>query len=109
LARYPQIPDRTRSLLPGSPELYKTKEALEERLHRRVGDGYSGKALQRFEPNMNTHSEATRLARLDAFRAKMNKDIKAQIEKAPRFRGPFVDVSMRDADNQPDVCQSEAD
>ena len=103
MARYPKIPDRTCSLLPGLPELYKAKEALEERLRRRVRDGYSGMALCRFKPHIDTHSETTRLARLAAFRAKTNEDIKAQIEKAPRFKGPFVDVSVHDADHLPDV------
>jgi len=51
-------------MIPDSPELYMTKETLERRLERRMSEHYHGMALQRFEPEMDTHSNATRLKRL---------------------------------------------
>jgi len=46
--------DCGRNLLPDSPELYLSKEALTDKLSRRLSSDYQGKALCRFEPSFDT-------------------------------------------------------
>ena len=41
------------NLLHGSPDLYLTKEALAEKLRRRLSHDYDGKALHRFEQSFD--------------------------------------------------------
>ena len=106
---YPVLPQRSRSAVPDSPELYATKENLESRLSRRTHENYRGKALYRFEPNMDTHSASTRQARLDSFRDSMRTLISEQIQRAHPGKGPFVSGSHHDSSQRCDMCRPRAE
>ena len=71
------------NLLPDSPELYLTKEALTERLRRRLSPSYKGKALYKFEPSISTIPWPKYLARRDEFKEAMQRLLSPQIAHAP--------------------------
>ena len=102
------LPDGTsvrRSLTPGSPELYATKEVLESRLRRRTQQGYKGKALTRFDPEIERYSGLDRLARLVEFEVHTRSAIKAQTIAVPDFGKPRVGPTHHDGGQRCDICR----
>jgi len=71
------------NLLPESLDLYMTKEAITERLTRRLSSEYDGWALDKFEPSLNTLPWSKCIARRDEFKKAMQDLLQPMIARAP--------------------------
>ena len=103
--RLPHGTPLMRSLTPGSPELYATKEVLMKRLCRRTLHGYNGMALTRFDPEIERYSGLDRLARLVEFEVHTRSAIKAQTIAVPDFGKPRVGPTHHDGGQRCDICR----
>ena len=97
------------NLLPDSPELYLTKEALTERLRRRLSTDYFGKALFKFDPSITTLSWHEYMAHRDDFREVTQRLFSRLIARAPAlYTG--MDGAHHDENGWCELCsQQQAD
>jgi len=103
--RWQIYPFHLMNYLRGSSELYKTKEALQDRLELCLGGFYDDRVLEKYvlEPH-GTLNKFDRQVRLTAAKTDMIRRYLAMIKMAPSFLGPFVDASCHKESQRCDAC-----
>jgi len=97
-------PFKRRNYLRGSSELYKTKEALHDKLMMLLGGWYDTSVLEKAEPEYRALNKFDYQVRLTAAKTAMIRRYLEKIERAPSFLGPFVDASCHDESQRCDAC-----